>query len=120
MSSLKVSSPKSNKSSSSGSSSKDKGTSRSRSQKTVKNLESVLYVEMYTCKVGTFEELWHFHNSPDLDYIPSIHIVDIVDDKGDQYIFRENENGSAIFGSKLLSSGVPKLIKLNKKRMGID
>jgi hypothetical protein len=123
MSSLKVSSPKSNRSVNSRSSvskSKSKGKGKSLSQKTVENLESVLYVEMYTSKVGTLEELWHFHNSDELDYIPSIHIVDVVDDKGNQYVFRENESGTAIFGSKILSSGIPKLIKLNKKRMGID
>jgi hypothetical protein len=124
MSSLKVSqtakvvAAKSKRSSSGSSGSTGKG--KSRSQKNAKNLESVLYVEMYTSKVGTLAELWQFHNSDEFDYIPSIHVVNVVDDKGHQYIFRENERGTEIFGGKLLSSGVPKLIKLNKKRMGID
>jgi hypothetical protein len=130
MSSLKVSQPrkavaaaaaaKSKRSSSGSSGSSGSGKGKSRSQKNAKNLEGVLYVEMYTSKVGTLAELWQFHNSDEFEYIPSIHVVNVVDDKGHQYIFRENERGTEIFGGKLLGSGVPKLIKLNKKRMGVD
>ena len=89
--------------------------SRNRSQKkNVQNLESVLYREMYECKVGTFEELWQFHNTDELEYIPSKHFVIITDSRNQQYIFRENEDRTEIFGLKI------KLIKLNKERMGID
>lgn len=69
---------------------------------------------MYECKVGTFEELWQFHNTDELEYIPSKHFVIITDSRNQQYIFRENEDRTEIFGLKI------KLIKLNKERMGID
>ena len=84
------------------------------SKNMMQKLESVLYREMYEYKVGTFEELWQLHNSDELEYIPYIHFVIVTDSHNQQYIFRENEDRTEIFGLKI------KLIKLNKERMGID
>ena len=85
--------------------------SRRRKSSEKQNLETILYREMYTNKASTLEELWQYTNSDESFYMPSIHFV-IVNYARSQYLFRENEDKSEIFGCKL--------IKLNKKNLQLE
>jgi len=69
------------------------------------SLEGVLNREMrkHNIEARSFKKLWQFYNSTKSKYIPFKHFLIVTDIYNVQYLFRENKEGTEIFGCELPS-----------------
>lgn len=79
-----------------------------------RGLEEVLHREMreHNIEMRSFKKLWQFYNSKKSKYIPFKHFLIVTDIHNVQYLFRENKEGTEIFGCEL-----PSLKRINVELM---